>query len=100
MFTYCKVPTTIKHNKNKCCFLISDQLESEQTEDECLHDFLRLNSTNQMVNSLFSNSISYDAFRQGYFIGAWDLTTSQDGGGLSFVSPSIRIGNVLYLLNY
>ena len=69
-----------------------DQLESSQTEDQAVHDFLRLYSTNQMVNSLFTCSISYDAFMNGYHIVAYDLTSSQDGGSEAFVNPSVRVG--------
>ena len=69
-----------------------DQLESAQTEDQAVHDFLRLYSTNQMINSRFTCSISYDSFLNGYHIVAYDLTSSQDGGSEAFVNPSVRVG--------
>lgn len=69
-----------------------DQLESTQTEDQAVHDFLRLYSTNQMINSLFTCSISYDSFMNGYHIVSYDLTSSQDGGSEAFVNPSVRVG--------
>ena len=70
----------------------TDQLESIQSEDQANHDFLRLYTTNQMLNSLFTCSISYDAFMNGYHIVAYDLTSSQDAGSEAFVNPSVRVG--------
>lgn len=48
-----------------------------------------------MINSLFTCSISYDAFMNGYHIVAYDLTSSQDAGSEAFVNPSVRVGKIL-----
>jgi hypothetical protein len=77
-----------------------DHIESTQTEDQAVQDFLRLYSTNQMINSLFTCSISYDAFMNGYHILAYDLTSSQDGGSVSFVNPSVRVGHLRARLKF
>ena len=69
-----------------------DQLESEQTSDQAVHDFLRLYSTNQMANSLFTNHITYDDFLSGFHVVAYDLTSAQDSGSTAFTSPSVRVG--------
>jgi hypothetical protein len=50
-------------------------------------------NTNQLVNSLYTVSISNEAFMNGYHIVAYDLTTCQDGGSQAFVNPSVRVGN-------
>jgi len=70
-----------------------DQLISQQSKDQAKQDFFRLMNTNQLVNSLFTNSISYEAFMNGYHIIAFDLTTAQDGGSEAFATPSVRVGN-------
>ena len=70
----------------------SDHLESIQTEDECMHDFLRLFQTDQQLNSLFSNGINYEQFRHGFHIVAYDLTSGMDAGTEAFSSPSVRVG--------
>jgi hypothetical protein len=41
---------------------------------------------------LQSNSISYEEFRYGFYIAAFDLTTSQEGGGDPMSVPSVRSG--------
>lgn len=74
-------------------FFLSDQLISQQTKDQAKQDFFRLMNTNQLVNSLYTVSISNEAFMNGYHIVAYDLTTCQDGGSQAFVNPSVRVGN-------
>jgi hypothetical protein len=73
-------------------FSLSDQLISVQSTDQAKQDFFRLMNTNQMVNSLFTNAISYESFMNGYHIIAYDLTTAQDGGSEAFANPSVRVG--------
>ena len=77
-----------------------DQMESLQTEDQAVPDFLRLYSTNQMIDSLFTCSISYDAFMNGYHIVYYDLSSSQDGGCVAFVNPSVRVGHLRARLQF
>jgi hypothetical protein len=40
-----------------------DMVEDFQTEDECMQAYWRLFTFNSQMNSLFTNSISYDEFR-------------------------------------
>jgi hypothetical protein len=79
-----------------CCLFVSDQLISVQTADQAKQDFFRLMNTNQMVNSLFTNAISYESFMNGYHIIAYDLTTAQDGGSEAFANPSVRVGKTYH----
>jgi hypothetical protein len=67
-----------------------------QTADQAKQDFFRLMNTNQMVNSLFTNAISYESFMNGYHIIAYDLTTAQDGGSEAFANPSVRVGKTYH----
>ena len=91
----CRLTVTLK----SFVYLFTDQLESIQSEDQATHDFLRLYTTNQMVNSLFTCSISYDAFMNGFHIIAYDLTSSQDAGSEAFVNPSVRVGKLSFKKN-
>jgi len=54
-----------------------------------------LYQSNQMVNTLYTNGISYEMFRHGYHIVAYDLTTGLDGGTEAFSSPSVRVGKLM-----
>jgi hypothetical protein len=40
-----------------------DQIEDKQSEDECIQAYFRLFTHNGQMNSLFTNSISYEEFR-------------------------------------
>jgi hypothetical protein len=40
-----------------------DQIEDKQSEDECIQAYYRLFAHNGQMNSLFTNSISYEEFR-------------------------------------
>jgi hypothetical protein len=74
------------------CFLNSvgiDQIEDKQNEDECIQAYWRLFQANGQINSLVTNGINYDDFRNGYFFAAFDLSTSGKSG-TGFVVPSIR----------
>jgi hypothetical protein len=74
------------------CFLNSigiDQIEDKQNEDECIQAYWRLFQANGQINSMVTNGISYDDFRNGYFFAAFDLSTSGKSG-TGFVVPSIR----------
>ena len=91
------------HSLKKFClnyilylFKFSDALRGTQTEDQCMQDFLRLYQTNQQLNSLFTSGISYEEFKHGFHIAAYDLTTSMDGGTEAFTSPAIRVGKTLF----
>jgi hypothetical protein len=45
------------------------------------------------LNSLFSNGITYDDFKNGYFFAVYDLSTS-GRAGTNFVVPAIRVGHL------
>lgn len=72
-----------------------DQLSDEATGDECINTFFRMFSTNGQINSLFTNSISYDEFRKGYFFMCYDLSTSSKCG-TNYLVPSIRVGHLRF----
>lgn len=73
-------------------YLILLQFQSVNNEDECVGDYLRLQATNGFLSTLQSNSLSYEDFRFGTYIAAFDLTTSQEGGGDPLSVPSVRSG--------
>jgi hypothetical protein len=78
------------------CFLNSvsiDQIEDKQNEDECIQAYWRLFQANGQINSIVTNGISYDDFRNGFFFAAYDLSTSGKSG-TGFVVPSIRVGHL------
>jgi hypothetical protein len=78
------------------CFLNSvsiDQIEDKQNEDECIQAYWRLFQANGQINSIVTNGISYDDFLNGYFLAAYDLSTSGKSG-TGFVVPSIRVGHL------
>jgi hypothetical protein len=60
------VTTKTVYLKKLQCFLNNvpvDAIEDFQTEDECMQAYWRLFAFNGQLNSLFTNSISYDDFR-------------------------------------
>jgi hypothetical protein len=84
--------TTNIYIKRLDCFLNSvaiDQIEDKQNEDECIQAYWKLFQANGQINSMVTNGISYDDFRNGYFFAAFDLSTSGKSG-TGFVVPSIR----------
>ena len=42
-----------------------------------------------------SNSLSYDMFRQGYFIAGFDMSTAQEGANDPYSIPSVKTGDIL-----
>jgi hypothetical protein len=70
-----------------------DQVEDKANEDECMQMYWRMFKFNGQLNTLFSNGISYDDFRNGYFFAVYDLSTSGKCG-TNFVVPSIRVGMI------
>jgi hypothetical protein len=68
------------------------QFRSENTEDECVGDFIRFLNTNAFMGSLLSNSIDYQQYRCGFYIAAFDLTTAQDGGLDQYSVPATMKG--------
>lgn len=70
-----------------------DQIEDHQTEDECMTMYWRMMEFTGLNQSPFSNGISYEDFRKGYFMAVFDLTTSGHAGS-SFLIPSVRMGHV------
>ena len=70
-----------------------DQVEDKSTEDECMQMYWRMFKFNGQLNSLFSNGITYDDFRYGYYFCVFDLSTSGKSG-TNYVVPSIRVGHL------
>lgn len=70
-----------------------DQLDDEQTSDECIKSFWRMYAANGQANNIFSSSLSYADFRRSNFFACFDLSTSNKSG-TNYVVPSIRIGHV------
>lgn len=70
-----------------------DQVEDKSNEDECMQMYWRMFKFNGQLNSLFSNGITYDDFRNGYFFCVFDLSTSGKSG-TNYVVPSIRVGHL------
>ena len=69
---------------------------SPNNEDECVGDFYRLLATNGFMSTLHSNGITYEEFRNGYYVAGFDLTTSQEGAGDPLSIPSVRLGTAWY----
>ena len=88
-----KVTKTIYIKKIDCQLNTNslDQVEDKANQDECIQMYWRMFKFNGQLNSLFSNGISYDDFRNGYFFAVYDLSTSGKCG-TNFVVPSIRVG--------
>lgn len=72
-----------------------NQFKSENTEDECIADFVRLLKTDAFMGSLQSNSITYLNYRCGFYIAGFDLTTAQDGGLDLYSVPATMKGYFL-----
>jgi hypothetical protein len=49
-------------------------------------------NTNGFLGALSSNSLSYDMFRQGFYIAGFDLTTAQEGANDPYSIPTVRTG--------
>ena len=49
-------------------------------------------NTNGFFGALSSNSLSYDMFRQGFYIAGFDLTTAQEGANDPYSIPTVRTG--------
>jgi hypothetical protein len=70
-----------------------DQIDDSQTEDECANSYYRLCQTTGVLNTPFSNGITYEEFRKGYFLSCYDLSTSGKCG-TNYVIPTIRSGHL------
>ena len=68
-----------------------DQLGSKCSKDQAMADFVRLYNTSGMANSLHSNNINYDAFLNGCFICAYDLSSSGICGS-TYALPTVKTG--------
>ena len=76
-------------------------MPSDLTENHAMFDFVRTNFTNQFFGGLWSSSISYRKFGQGFFITGFDLTATGSGGNLPFTSPLVRKGiKISFLLKF
>jgi hypothetical protein len=71
-----------------------DQFESKQSVDQAMNDYNQLYLTCGLANSLQSCSITYQQFLNGFFISAWDLSTSGFVGN-SYALPNIKTGTFI-----
>ena len=71
-----------------------DQLDDKSDEDQTMQQYFRMSYFTGQLNSLFSNGITYDDFKNGYFFAVYDLSTSGRGAGSAFLSPSVRVGHL------
>jgi len=55
-------------------------------------DYLRFQACNGFMNSLHSNNVTYDMFRNGFYLSGWDLTSSAEAGVDPYSIPSVRLG--------
>lgn len=56
---------------------VIDQLDADETKNECVMSYYRFfNSSGFRENTPFTNSITYDDFRNGYYFAIFDLSTS------------------------
>ena len=53
--------------------------------------YWRMLQSSGLNQSPFSNGITYEDFRNGYYMAVYDLTTSAKAGS-NFVVPSVRLG--------
>lgn len=61
-------------------------------EHNAMFDYLRTFRSLQFYQNLLSNCITYPMFLENFFIIAYDLTCSQNGGNAAFTSPLVRTG--------
>jgi hypothetical protein len=71
-----------------------DQLNLRSSEDQAVFDYVRLQNTNGFINHTTTNSIEYDDFLHGYYICAFDLSTTNEGANSQYSVPSVRQGNL------
>jgi hypothetical protein len=70
-----------------------DQVDDKSEKDQTMQQYFRMSYFTGQLNSLFSNGISYQDFRNGYFFAVYDFSTSGRSSGSSFLIPSIRVGH-------
>ena len=68
-----------------------DQVDLEETKDDCVKTFVKMFYNSGFTDGLFTNGISYEAFRNGYYFNCFDLSTS-NRSGLANVVPAVRVG--------
>jgi hypothetical protein len=73
-----------------------DQVDDKSDVDQTMQQYFRMSYFTGQLNSLFSNGISYEDFRNGYFFAVYDFSTSGHSGS-SFLIPSIRVGHTRLL---
>jgi hypothetical protein len=74
-------------------------LEGDQTKNDCLIDYYRMNHFLAFTDSPFSNSISYDEFCGGAFLKVYDLSTSGSSNE-PFVQSVTRNGQYKLVLKF
>ncbi len=71
-----------------------DQLNLRSSEDQAVFDYVRFQNTNGFINHTTTNSIEYDDYLHGYYICAFDLSTTNEGANSQYSVPSVRQGNL------
>ena len=69
-----------------------DSLDMINPRDECVFDFVRMQTTNGFMNHVQSNSITYERYGHGWYICAFDLSTSNQGANSQYSIPATRSG--------
>lgn len=75
-----------------------DQIPDTHYDSNAIFDFVRLNLTNETLKSLFGNNINYEKYMNGFYVSAWDLSTSQTAGISANVLPMILTGTFIHKL--
>jgi len=70
------------------------QLDPDETEDECIMTYSKFFLNSGFSDNLpFTNSITYDDFRNGYYFCVFDLSTSSRSTSSGLI-PSVRVGHL------
>jgi len=74
--------------------LYAYQLDTSETEEDCSITFWKLYHNSGYTENLpFSCSISYEDFKQGYYLAVFDLSTSSNCNSAG-LTPAIRLGHL------
>lgn len=73
-----------------------DQIPAVLYESNALFDFVRFNLCNETFKTLFGNNIHYEKYMKGFYLAAWDLSTSQTAGISVNILPMILSGYILF----
>ncbi len=81
---------------NKCELLLNEQsldgLATPMTKHDCMGDYYRFYQCLNMQNTVFTNSVTYDMFKGGYYVKIYDLSCSNDSN-TPYVVSCVRDGH-------